>query len=406
MSLSKYLFVTTSKILGYKTIFVKIRAVHLGHTLIETAYARFFKPMGLYFQRPLANKWLCQKLSEAYKFSSENKKILTISSEELLELGYKDFNSLYFLLNLGFNVFPKRLPQIKFTKKELDDCERFLKKYKIRENNYVLFCLRDETYYSTFKKDLAPGYKFGFRNSNVKNYEGAAEECLKNGIMPIRFGFSERRVQRSKFFDINSCPDYRPWIEAYLAKNPLFAVGNFTGSTLYCKMFGVPVLWIDVFWRGSVVGNPGDFLAPKHLCLNGERLSLEDQKKLGPPKDNLFENYKLKGLRVENLSKEMITNCVKEMLRRTKKEIGFNECDPLNLEFKKMHFKRMIDTGLEYTPLLNYWIQNNRRLIVTRRSKLKNSLYEDFWLGKEQSCDPDADHSKKLDRFYSYLLSE
>jgi len=392
-----------AKLMGFECVFVEIRGVHLGHTLIESAYANYFKPIYVYFQKPEANIWLVSKISNLFR----RNKILQLLKEKAIKnkkyLSFKDFQGIYNLLNLGFNVFPKSLPQISFSAQEKNDCEKFFKKYGLKKKNYILFCLRDETYYKSFKPDLAPGKNFGFRNSDLTKYVKAAGICKKMGLVPIRFGFSKNVSTPSVFFDINQCEDYRPWIEAYLAKNALFCAGNFTGSTLYCKIFKVPVLWIDVLWRGCVIGNPGDYLAPKNIRIGKQRLSFLSQKQLGPPKDNLFENYNIPELSVENLSSKIISNCIKEMVLRLEgKQTNTKFKKQIN-QFYKNHYQKMIKNGISPTPLLDSWISEFPEVLNEKSDQLEFNLYRKFWLGKNENWDPDKNHSMHLKKFYNYL---
>lgn len=391
------------KILGFRCVFLEIRAVHLGHTLIESAYANYYRPIYIFFQKPEANQWLCKKLKQNFQRSAFCELLRSKAIKYRQGLNFKDFQNLYNLLNLGFNVFPKSKPTINFSNKEISDCKKFFKKYGLKKKKYVLFCLRDESYYKKIKLDLAPAKSFKFRNPELKNYVEAANETRKMGLIPIRFGFSAQKNPSSAFFDINECTDYRPWIEAFLAKNALFCVGNFTGSTLYCKLFNIPVLWIDIFWRGCVVGNPNDFLAPKHLLMNNKRLSFLNQKNLGAPKDNLFENYGIPGLSVENLNSRTIANCVKEMIYRQLKQIKGTTFRNENSKFVKLHYQKMIKNGIRPTPLLDSWISEFPEVLYESSAVSRPSLYEKFWLGKKEKWDPDRNHSKSLENFYRFL---
>lgn len=394
-------FVT--KLFGYKCIFVEIRGVNLGHIIIESAYAKFFKPIYIIFQKPEANRWLTKKISDNFEKNKFLKNIKQDLFKNKDQLSFKDFQGIYNLLNLGFNVFPKSVPQITFFEQELNECKAFFNKHNLKKRKYVLFCLRDETYYKNFKLDLAPGKNFAFRNSDLENYVGAAQICADQGLTPIRFGFSKNVKTPSVFFDINQCNDYRPWIEAYLAKNALFCVGNFTGSTLYCKIFKVPTLWIDIFWRGCVVGNPGDFLAPKNILLREQKLTLLSQKELGAPKDNLFENYGIPELLIKNLNSNNITKYVEEMILRSLGKIKGTRFRKENSIFAKIHYQKMLQNGIAPTPLLDSWISDFPDVLCDKPDQLEFNLYRKYWLGKSEKWNPDRNHSKFLENFYRFL---
>jgi hypothetical protein len=218
---------------------VEISSVHLGHTIFESANLLQHRPLLILWREPMANRWLVNKLSGGGKFPSLqkwfNKEIQSAGSNVLTvaKTKIRNFSDQYYLMNLGFNCLPPRLPQISFTQKEIDEAEDFLSSNELMKGKYVCFCIRDESYYKEFKPDLhcGPAKDFEFRNAKLINYVEAAQFLKSQGIAPVLMGFSTEKIP-----DVFICPvrstEFRPWIEAYLFRECLFTVGMMTGTTL------------------------------------------------------------------------------------------------------------------------------------------------------------------------------
>ena len=377
--------------------FVEIFSIHLGHTLIESVYLMQHRPLVVFWKKPLANQWLVKKLENSVRFPKMQKWITERQcdgkGERLISAVRdlsKNFHDQYYLLNLGFNCLPRKVPSISFTDEEVQQAEDFLRKLGLREQKFVCFCVRDETYYRDFKPDLYFGEtgNFEFRNAKFINYQKAAKFLRAEGITPVLMGFSTESAPDT-FLRPALSPEFRPWIEAYLFSKCIFTVGMMTGTTLYASLFRRPVLWSDVFWRGVPVGSRNDLVLPKKILHRihsdsnkGEsflsELHMKKWVQLGPPPDNDWSHFSKQGYESQACSPDEIHDAVNDMLTfmKTRKIFISGEDRVIHREFSGLHLRESKKLGQPPTRLAPSWAKANRNLIEQR-----NKTYETYWLG-------------------------
>jgi len=335
---------------------------------------------------PKIQKWVIEK--------QKNRNVQSLISA-VRALG-KNFSDQYFLLNLGFNCLPPKLPMITFDKGEVEQAEKFMNELGLKKQRYVCFCVRDESYYKDFKPDLFFGSteNFKFRNAKTTHYQKAAAFLKEEGITPILMGFSTKSAPKI-FLRPALCPKFRPWIEAYLFRECLFSVGMMTGATLYASLFQRPVLWSDVFWRGAPVGTREDLILPKKVLKRTPSISkkgkatwamlhMKDWVQLGPPPDNDWSSFSERGYESQNCSPDEILNAVKDMLKfvKTGKKFPSSVDRHLHREFSKLHLIESKKLGQPPTRLAPSWARANRNLI-------ENSSYDYYWLGPKMKSQMD-----------------
>lgn len=379
--------------------FMEVLSIHLGHTIIESAALMAKKPLAIVWRKPVANKWLVEKIRKNLRFPNIdkwiNKKIEKNNNlGRILYALFKDMSDQYWLLNLGLNHMQSSLT-ISFTEQEELQAKKYMNDHKIIENQYVCFCIRDESYYQNYNSDLhklSSGTRFDFRNADIRNYIDCANELLKRGIQPVLMGFSKNENIRSEdvkkvFYRPYIDPAFRPWIEAYLFKNCAFCIGMMTGGTLYAESFQRPVLWTDIFWRGSPVGSKRDMIVPKRISYrppnkksNPQFLSLEEMRKLGPPPNNDWSCFEKKGYKVINSTSDELLNAMLDMLAYLKTGKYFHSSeDRLNHKaFSSLHFpiiKRKIITPTRLAPS---WAYKYHELL----SDISQKPYKIYWSGR------------------------
>lgn len=382
--------------------FVEILSIHLGHTLIEAGTFYGHKPLAVRWREPFANKWLVQKLNENLRFPKFNRWI-NREMENETKLGkmfiqmFKNMSDQYWLLNLGFNGISEiKKEYIHFTQKEITEADKFMQKYKLSKGRYVCFCVRDESYYQKYKKDLAeidPDADYEFRNANINEYIPCAKHLASKGYKVLRMGFSATDKSssgnsRREFINPSEDINYRPWIEAYLFKNCAFCVGMMTGGTLYASFFFRPILWADVFWRGTPVGKKLDMIIPKLIYRKEGKarpkiLNLLEIRKMGPPKNNSWRHFTSHGLKVKNCSSNEITNGVKDMLvfLKTGRYFQNKEEKELHKKFSALHYRKAKRSLVVPTRLAPSWAKKYTRLISGTETfqKISQRIYSDFW---------------------------
>lgn len=382
--------------------FVEILSIHLGHTLIEAGTFYGHKPLAVRWREPFANKWLVEKLKENLRFPKFNNWINREMKNET-KLGkkfiqmFRSMSDQYWLLNLGFNGISEITKEyIHFTQKEIAEAKKFMQKYKLSKGRYVCFCIRDESYYLKYKKDLAeidPDADYAFRNANINEYIPCAKHLASKGYKVLKMGFSATEKSssgnsRSVFINPSEDKNYRPWIEAYLFKNCAFCVGMMTGGTLYASFFSRPILWADVFWRGTPVGKKLDMIIPKLIYrkegkARPEILNLMEIRKMGPPKNNSWQHFTRHGLKVKNCSSNEITNGVKDMLvfLKTGRYFQNKEEKVLHKKFSALHYSIAKRSLVVPTRLAPSWAKKYSSLIsntITARNT-SQQIYNDFW---------------------------
>lgn len=384
--------------------FIEVLSIHLGHTLIESATLMAKKPLAIVWKKPVANKWLVEKIRENLRFPKIdkwiNKKIEKNNNlGKIFRTLFKNMSDQYWLLNLGFNYMPYGLT-ISLTEVEKFDAKKFMNNYQIIENQYVCFCIRDESYYQNYKSDLdkiSSGTRFDFRNADIRNYVECGKELIKRGIQPVIMGFSNNEHLlsdnvKSVFMRPYEDPAFRPWIEAYLFKNCAFCIGMMTGGSLYAKIFQRPVLWTDIFWRGSPIGSKCDMIVPKRISYqppneksNPQFLSLEEMRKLGPPPNNNWSCFEKKGYKVINSTSDELLNAMLDMLAylKTGKYFHSNE-DRLNHKvFSSLHFPQIKRKIITPTRLAPSWAIKYHKILFDMSQK----PYKLYWSRPAEFCE-------------------
>jgi putative glycosyltransferase (TIGR04372 family) len=216
---------------------------------------------------------------------------------------------------------------------------------------------------------------------------------VQKGFKVVKMGFSEERQNSSEdskciFIEPSKDKEFRPWIEAYIFKHCAFCVGMMTGGTLYASFFNRPVLWTDIFWRGTPVGKKTDMIVPK-LILRGEEdereksiLSLLEIRKLGPPPDNNWNNFARLGLKVKNCSRDELSNAVLDMIAflKTGKYFQLKQDRENHKKFSAIHYKKVKRTINTPTRLAPSWAKKYSKLISPGKPlESRQFVYNKFW---------------------------
>jgi hypothetical protein len=161
-----------------------------------------------------------------------------------------------------------------------------------------------------------------------------------------------------------------------------------TGGTLYASFFSRPVLWTDIFWRGTPVGKKADMIVPKIITreagnLKGESLSLLEIRQMGPPPDNNWNHFERLGLSVRNCSPEELSDGVLDMLifLKSGKYFQSKEEKASHKMFSAIHYKNVKRKIVVPTRLAPSWAKKHAKLISNGVSDSKTSqlIYLKYW---------------------------
>ena len=198
---------------------------------------------------------------------------------------YKTFGYEYKRIRQCSEDWKLQGPQIKFSLNEMKKGNKFLKKYGLKKNNYILLISRTDRYYLRAnrklfqsKDDLKNHEKSlgqSYRNSNFKDYKKSIEFFSKINIKSVRIGAHEETV------DINNQDffDYAGKLRPTLAKEEAdfydiflmhFSKFLITGNSGLCAVYETcdkPILFVNCFPWPWLMFPPRkkDFYMPKLL---------------------------------------------------------------------------------------------------------------------------------------------
>jgi putative glycosyltransferase (TIGR04372 family) len=123
------------------------------------------------------------------------------------------------------NVLPRTEPQIKFTEEEEELGQKYLDKYNLKKNNYILFSSRT----SEFRNDT----KVNSRNANIKNQIfGLKKICKEKNLKAVRIGYSPKEkidTEDNNIIDYSNSEDRTEFLDIYLSFNCKFVIGSASG---------------------------------------------------------------------------------------------------------------------------------------------------------------------------------
>lgn len=261
------------------------------------------------------------------------------------------------------NVLIKTLPQINFSDEEEKNGQKYLKKYDLKKNEYILFMARTNEYRIDDASSL--------RDSNIFTMiYGLNKICKEKKLKAVRFGYSPKNKLNSNDTDIidySNSIEKSDFLDFYLAYNCKFMVGAASGGSMINLMNRKKLLLVnygDIGELNHLTYSLIPFILPKKFknqkTGNFVKYSEVFSKRLyqagyytSSSKDFMFEN---------NTEKE-ISDAIYEMN---------NYVDNINFEYEKelqKKFWKIFEENLGYKPekgvvkVSPSFLKNNKELI-------------------------------------------
>lgn len=201
----------------------------------------------------------------------------------------------------------------KMTKKENILGKNFFKEIGVPANSkFICLNVRDTAYY---------GYKptSDYRNSNIENYILGIKYLLSRGYYVFRVGSKVEKkivINDHKFFDYATNGMRSEFLDIFLGSNCYFCIttsSGFDGIAVGARRPTLTISYVPINYFFSF--NPYNITIFKHHrnIQTGRRVSLDNIFKIGASQSLSSEEFLLRGLKLEENSKEEILDAVIEM---------------------------------------------------------------------------------------------
>ena len=191
--------------------------------------------------------------------------------------------------------------------------ESYMKKYGWTQGEkFVCLNVRDKAFFSESESS-----RHAYRNSNIDDYETAANYLLDLGYWVVRMGKNVERpfnINHSKLIDYGADKNGSALLDIWFCKNCEFFISTGTGIDSVALMFKKQTLIVNLLPIIDIISWVNGITLPKRLFWNsGKELSLIEH--LNNSYGNTHQ-YIEKGIKVVDLSPGEIRFAVKEMVDR------------------------------------------------------------------------------------------
>ena len=148
------------------------------------------------------------------------------------------------------NLFMRSSCHIEFSKEEIREGERYLKKIGLQDDQkYICMIARDPMYKNTYQYMIKKDWSYhSYRDSNINNYLKAAEKLTECNYLVLRIGKgvnSNIVTNNAKIIDYSSSEDRDDFLDIFLsAKCNFFLVGE-AGLSSVPNAFRVPIVFVN-----------------------------------------------------------------------------------------------------------------------------------------------------------------
>ena len=236
------------------------------------------------------------------------------------------------------NLFEK-FQAIEFSESEKLEGEDFLQKIGIKNNKFVCFMIRDDSYneLKKFSKDQTYDYH-SYRNFELDDFCLAAEELTKRGYYVVRYGYKASKkfkTSNPKIIDYPFSKYKSEFADIYLGARCSFCISTGYGPDMLPYVFNKPIGLIALPLGDLRCHSERIYLLTKSHLLKKEnrKLSLKEIFKYDLAYAYETQKYEEKGVILENFSKNEIKDFVLDFCDLVESKKNWSEED-INLQKK------------------------------------------------------------------------
>ncbi len=241
----------------------------------------------------------------------------------------------------AYELFTNKKPIIKFTKKDIINGDKILKKLNITKPFVCVFA-RDSKYLdSTF--EYHDWRYHDYRDADIDTYELAIKYLISKGYTVVRIGkVVNKKVsfKHTKYIDYPYSDFQSDFMDIFLISQCKFIIGGTSGLVDVSCAFSIPRIGVNhIPIDHSPYSSNKDIFIPKKLIYNNRYIGLQEYLSIIKNSDLSYwdsNTYKKLNLMIEDNTEDEILWLVKEYLG----DYSYNDEDRLNQrKYQKIHLK-------------------------------------------------------------------
>jgi putative glycosyltransferase (TIGR04372 family) len=241
------------------------------------------------------------------------------------------------------SVLPKSEPNIKFSIKEIEEGNNYLRKHGLSiASNFICLIFRNSYYY--YNKKIIPSVRFSLRDSNLNSLSKAAEYLEKKKYKIFNLGESnyfDKKIKHVIYY--NNSREKNDFLDIFLPFHAKFTLSTATGLDSITdlsrkKRFLLNFSQINQIWS---IDMTNDLFIPKKFksLSTGKFIPYSDVLKFNLSNYHYLDDLNKDGYDCVSNSEEEIFSAIEEMeFFYNKKKYLSNEMDYLNKKFREIYY--------------------------------------------------------------------